>query len=130
VHFLTIPRAWQYYLVEVRPWTWCRFVCSSAWGVQDLIRQKGQTAKPEQLGPRKPGAIIAATPPAGGGSAVPFSGSYRGKWLNARGADFDVEMVLTRQGDTVRGSYAFGLGPGARPISERACSNPTPRGTS
>jgi Peptidase family M48 len=80
-------------------------------GAQALIRQKGQAARPEQLGPRKPGAIIAATPPVGGGPAVPFSGNYRGKWLNARGTDFDVEMALTRQGDTVRGSYTFGVGP-------------------
>jgi hypothetical protein len=31
--------------------------------MQQLTRQKGLSAKPELLGPRKPGAIIAAAPP-------------------------------------------------------------------
>src|SRR5262249_37800712 len=48
-------------------------------GVQELNRQKGLSAKPELLGPRKPGAIIAAAPLAVGRSTMPFSGSYRGK---------------------------------------------------
>ena len=79
-------------------------------GVQELIRQKGLSAKPELLGPRKPGASAAATPPAAGPSTLPFSGRYRGKWLNTKGTDFDVEMGLTRHGDAVRGSYSFGAG--------------------
>ena len=79
-------------------------------GVQELIRQKGLGARPELLGPRKPGAAVAAAPPAAGRSPTPFSGNYKGKWLNTRGTDFDVEMGLTRQGDTVRGSYSFGVG--------------------
>lgn len=41
---------------------------------------------------------------------MPFSGSYRGKWLDAKGTDFDVEMTLTLRGDAVRGSYTFGAG--------------------
>jgi hypothetical protein len=79
-------------------------------GVQELIRQKGLSAKPELLGPRKPGASIAAAPAAAGQANLPFSGNYRGKWLNTKGTDFDVEMGLTRQGDAVRGSYNFGAG--------------------
>jgi peptidase M48-like protein len=79
-------------------------------GVQSLIRQKGLTAKPELLGPRKPGVIIAGAPPGAGQAHVPFSGNYRGKWLNTKGTDFDVEMGLTRQGDAVQGSYRFGAG--------------------
>jgi hypothetical protein len=79
-------------------------------GMQQLTRQKGLSAKPELLGPRKPGAIIAAAPPAVARSTMPFSGSYRGKWLDAKGTDFDVEMTLTLRGDAVRGSYTFGAG--------------------
>ncbi len=79
-------------------------------GVQELTRQKGLSAKPELLGPRKPGAIITAAPPAVGRSTMPFSGSYRGKWLDTKGTDFDVEMTLALQGDAVRGSYTFGAG--------------------
>jgi Peptidase family M48 len=79
-------------------------------GVQDLIRQKGLSAKPEMLGPRKSGASVAASTPPAGPATLPYSGRYRGKWLNTKGTDFDVEMGLTRQGDTVRGSYSFGAG--------------------
>lgn len=79
-------------------------------GVQNLIRQKGLTAKPELLGPRKQGANIAAASRAEGQASGPFSGNYRGKWLNTKGTDFDVEMGLARHGDAVRGSYRFGVG--------------------
>ena len=79
-------------------------------GVQALIRQKGLSAKPEMLGPRKPGAIVAAASHVGGWSTMLFSGSYRGKWLNTKGTDFDVEMALTRNGDAVRGRYNFDAG--------------------
>jgi hypothetical protein len=79
-------------------------------GVQEVIRQKGLSARPELLGPRKPGAAAAAVPPAAGRPTTPFSGSYKGKWLDAKGTDLDVEMSLTRQGNAVRGSYNFGVG--------------------
>lgn len=95
-------------------------------GAQGLIRQKGLSAKPELLGPRKPGAAIAAAPPAAGQPVMAFSGNYRGKWLNAKGTDFDVEMGLTRQGDVVRGSYNFGafnIGAGAVTIEGTVSNN-------
>lgn len=78
-------------------------------GVQDLIRSKGLSVKPEQLGPRKPGAVAAA-PDVAGLTTMPFSGLYRGKWLDTKGTDLDVEMILTRQGDVVRGRYHFDAG--------------------
>ena len=77
-------------------------------GVQEAIRQKGLSARPELLGPRKPGAAIAAVPPAAGQTGLAFSGNYRGKWLNTKGTDFDADVKLTRHGDSVRGSYTFG----------------------
>jgi len=76
-------------------------------GVQELIRQKGLSARPELLGPRKPGAQVAT---AAGPAGTLFSGRFKGKWLDKKGSDFDVEMALTRQGDVVRGSYTFGPG--------------------
>ena len=77
-------------------------------GVQEQLRRKGLSAKPELLGPRKPGAYIAAAPPATDHSTLLFSGKYRGKWLDAKGTDFDVDMDLTRQADVVHGNYNFG----------------------
>jgi len=79
-------------------------------GVQNLIRQKGLTANPDLLFPRKAGVSVVTAPVGPGQAGSPFSGNYRGKWLNTRGTDFDVSMSLTRQGDSVRGSYNFGAG--------------------
>ena len=79
-------------------------------GVQELIRQKGLSARPDTVGPRKPGANVASASPPAGLANLPFSGRYRGKWIDTKGTDLDVEMGLTRQGDAVRGSYNFGVG--------------------
>lgn len=79
-------------------------------GTQDVLRRIGLAAKPELLGPRKPGAKIVVAPRAEAQPRAPFSGQYRGKWLDAKGIDFEVTMNLTRQGDTVRGMYSFGVG--------------------
>jgi Peptidase family M48 len=77
-------------------------------GVQELIRNRGLSADPDQLGPRKVGASAPA------GSAGPptqaFSGRYVGTWKNAKGTGFDVTLSLTRTGTSVRGSYDFGAG--------------------
>ena len=77
--------------------------------MQELIRQKGLSAKPELPGPASPAG---ASPPLRRPREGPICplGNYRGKWLNTKGTDFDVEMGLTRQGDVVRGSYNFGVG--------------------
>ena len=76
-------------------------------GVQGLIRQKGLTANPALLGPRTKGATM---PTATGRPDGMFSGSFRGKWRDAKGTDLDVDMQLTQRGDTVQGSYNFGAG--------------------
>jgi hypothetical protein len=75
--------------------------------VQTLVRQSGFTGSPESLGGRNSQGSIA---PLGGRQAsTPFSGSYRGKWQDASGTDFDIDMTLQRNGDgTIRGFYTFG----------------------
>jgi Peptidase family M48 len=39
-----------------------------------------------------------------------FEGSYSGQWVDASGTALDINMVLKRQGEIVRGKYEFGLG--------------------
>ncbi len=79
-------------------------------GVQDHLRDIGRAARPESLGPRKPGDSLAPPARVVARTDQPFSGAYRGKWRDAKGVDFDVTMNLTRQGNMVRGEYRFGEG--------------------
>lgn len=74
-------------------------------GVQDMLRQLGLAGKFDTSpNARQAGAKIAAA------SRAPFSGKYRGKWIDSKGLDFDVTMSLRRTNDTVHGEYRFGEG--------------------
>jgi len=75
-------------------------------GAQEALRRIGLSATPQMLRPRRLGEL----PPLPGEGAPltgQFSGTFTGKWLNAKGTDLDVKMVLTRQGDSVSGSYTL-----------------------
>lgn len=79
-------------------------------GVQDLLRQKGLTAKPEFLGPRRIGELMASAQKNASPSSLLFDGAYSGDWLDAKGTSLPVEMILKRRGEEVTGSYSFGAG--------------------
>ena len=75
-------------------------------GAQEALRRIGLSATPEMLRPRPPGELPRL---AGEGQAPAglFSGTFTGKWLDAKGTDLDVKMVLVREGDSVTGSYTL-----------------------
>jgi hypothetical protein len=57
--------------------------------------------------------FAAATPPGQGRRSIArqaFDGGYEGKWTDAKGTSLDIRMTLQRQGQTVRGTYEFGMG--------------------
>jgi hypothetical protein len=75
-------------------------------GVQEGLRRIGQSITVQMLQPRRPGDL----PRLAGESLRPaglFSGTFTGKWFDGKGTDLDVEMVLTRNGDGVDGSYVL-----------------------
>jgi hypothetical protein len=79
-------------------------------GVQELLRQKGLSAQPNLLGPRRPGEHASTAPGESTGSHVLFNGTYQGDWLNEKGTSFPGELILKRQGENVTGTYSFGVG--------------------
>jgi hypothetical protein len=79
-------------------------------GVQELLRQKGLSAQPEMLGPRRPGEHSSTAAGKSAGSHVLFNGAYQGDWLNEKGTSFPGELILKRQGENVTGTYSFGAG--------------------
>jgi hypothetical protein len=74
--------------------------------VQESLRRIGLSTTVETLRPRKPGELPKL---AGEGVAEAgvFSGTFVGKWLDAKGTDLDVKMVLNRKGDSVEGTYTL-----------------------
>ena len=79
-------------------------------GVQAILRQKGLTAKPESLGPRRPGELMAQAQAGPAPTRRLFDGAYSGDWVDAKGTSLPVELSLNRQGEEVKGSYTFGAG--------------------
>lgn len=77
-------------------------------GARRLLRDIGSAARPESLGPRKPGESAPSPARIATRSDQPFAGTFRGKWRDSGGKAFDAVMRLTRQGDTVRGEFRFG----------------------
>ena len=74
--------------------------------VQESLRRIGLSTTVETLRPRKPGELPKLIGE-GDAEAGVFSGSFVGKWLNAKGTDLDVKMVLRRNGDSVKGTYTI-----------------------
>ena len=79
-------------------------------GVQELLRQKGLSAQPELLGPRRPGEISSMAAGESTDSHVLFTGAYQGDWIDAKGTSLPGELILKRQGENVTGTYSFGVG--------------------
>jgi hypothetical protein len=74
--------------------------------VQSGLRSAGLAATPEMLSPRRPGE----TPILQGensGVTSEYSGTYIGKWLDSKGSDMDVKMVLNRSDEAINGSYTL-----------------------
>lgn len=78
-------------------------------GVQHLLRQKGQTTKPEDLKPRRVGEVVSSGGKAAR-SGVVFDGDYEGRWLDAKGTDLPGKMHFTRTENMVKGEFRFGVG--------------------
>jgi hypothetical protein len=76
--------------------------------IKDLWRQKGLKGQLDDLKPRTNTdlASLGVAPRQNGGQL--FDGTYKGKWVNQKGTDFDVRMELKRNGETVTGSWIFG----------------------
>jgi hypothetical protein len=79
-------------------------------GVQALFRQKGLTARPHMLGPRRPGGGVTTVRQAQRGPGQLFGDAYTGEWVDAKGTAMEVEMNLNRKGNNVTGEYSFGAG--------------------
>ena len=79
-------------------------------GVQRLLKQKGQTATPATLRPRRFGKTKAEEKGAGDDSSVLFSGEYEGDWIDAKGISLPGDLTLKRHGNDVTGKFTFGVG--------------------
>jgi hypothetical protein len=78
--------------------------------VQRLAKAIGRTVRPEDLAPRPKGRSLAA-PCRPSPEDGPFQGSFRGE-ISDGGSTLPLDAVLTRQGNSVTGSYSFGAGYG------------------
>jgi len=75
-------------------------------GTQQALRRIGLSATLDLLRPRRAGELP-RLPGEGQARGGLFSGTFTGKWLDARGTDLDVRMVLVREGDAVTGTYTL-----------------------
>jgi len=73
---------------------------------QQALRRIGLSATVETLKPRRPGELPRLPGEDQARSGL-FSGSFTGKWIDAKGTDLDVKMVLVRDGDNVTGTYTL-----------------------
>jgi hypothetical protein len=77
-------------------------------GVQRMLRRVGLSTAPEDLRPRRAGRRERHDNQYRRGVVV-FDGTFVGTWMDAKGTSFDVQMVLRRQGDIVRGEHDVGF---------------------
>ncbi|MEB4591932.1 M48 family metalloprotease [Candidatus Thiothrix sp. Deng01] len=78
-------------------------------GVQASLRKIGLSTHVDMLQPRRLGEL-ATLPGETSAAAAIFSGIFTGQWIDAKAVGLDTKMVLTRNGDTVTGTYTVGLG--------------------
>lgn len=78
-------------------------------GLQRLIAQKSRLATLASLAPRRPGEMLSSGVPAK--NINDYAGTYDGTFSGG-GQDFDVRIVLHRNGDRVSGFYSYGAGVG------------------
>jgi hypothetical protein len=73
---------------------------------QQALRRIGLSATVDGLRPRRVGDLPRLPGEERAGIGV-FSGTFLGKWIDAKGKDLDVRMVLVRDGESVTGSYVL-----------------------
>jgi len=72
--------------------------------VREAMRRVGQSSSVASF------ATSASPAPGQTVARQAFDGSYSGQWADAKGTVLEIGMVLTREGQIVRGTYDFGLG--------------------
>jgi hypothetical protein len=77
--------------------------------IQRLSAKIGRTVTPDDLAPRPKGRHLAAPCGSRPVSRQPFDGKLSGT-LTGGTTPLDVDVVLSRNGDSVTGSYSFGAG--------------------
>jgi Peptidase U49 len=90
--------------------------------IQRLSAKIGRTVTPDDLAPRPKGRHLAAPCGSRPVSRQPFDGKLSGT-LTGGTTPLDVDVVLSRNGDSVTGSYSFGAG-FARALRERCRDRP------
>lgn len=78
-------------------------------GVQAALRKIGLSTRVDMLQPRRVGEL-AKLPGEDSAVAAIFSGIFVGEWIDEKAVGLNTKMVLTRNGDTVTGTYTVGLG--------------------
>jgi hypothetical protein len=78
-------------------------------GVQRASALIGRTVTPDDLAPRPKARHLAAPCGRRASTGQPFDGRLTGTLTGGR-TPLDVDVVLSRTGDTVTGSYSFGVG--------------------
>ena len=74
--------------------------------VQSGLRNTGLATSPEMLRPRRL-SEIPILQGENSGALSEYSGTYIGKWLDRKGSNMDVKMVLNRSDETINGSYTL-----------------------
>ena len=77
--------------------------------LQRLSARIGRTVSPDDLAPRPKGRHLAAPCGSRASSGQPFDGRLTGT-LTGGSTPLDVDVVLSRDGERVTGSYSFGAG--------------------
>ncbi len=79
--------------------------------VQQFSVRIGQTVSPVDLSPRPKGHNLSAPCNGRAPSGLAYDGTLRGKFVGGR-TEFNVDMVLTQNGEAVSGSFSYGNGVG------------------
>ena len=86
-----------------------RIVAQNFLDIQQLTAILGESIKPEDLGPVRPGEKLGQPCSHNPASDGVFSGSFRGT-IVVNNVEFDVDAEMSRSGDQVRGRSSYGLG--------------------
>ncbi|MCP4318033.1 MAG: M48 family metalloprotease [Hyphomicrobiales bacterium] len=86
-----------------------RIVAQNFLDIQQLTAILGQSIKPDDLGPVRPGEKLGRPCKHRPAADVVFSGSFRGI-IVVNNVEFDLDAEMARSGDNVRGRSNYGLG--------------------
>ncbi len=86
-----------------------RVIAQNFLDIQQLTALVGQTIRPEDLGPVRPGEKLGRSCHDTVALQGAFSGLFRGT-IMVNGVEFDLQVEMARSGDNVRGRSSYGIG--------------------